>query len=119
MKQVYHQKLTPALSPKKAPARTARAVTPGRKQTVSVPNGSLAGDSLVANRPFELNWQLSDQEREKIRKELVSGLKEMNDLYLEESKAWYPLEEEVYEKSIRSIGPGRHHTSRLRSGKRA
>jgi hypothetical protein len=95
MKKVYRQKVTPTQSPKKAPVRTARAVTSRRKQTVSVPNGSLAGDSSVANRPFELNWQLSDQEREQIRKDIIEGAKEMNDLYLEETKAWYPLEEEV------------------------
>ena len=37
----------------------------------------------------------SERERAKIRQDIIAGAKKMNDLYLEETKAWYPLEEEV------------------------
>ena len=55
----------------------------------------------------------------KIREAVIKGLQEMNDIYLEESKAWYPLEEEVYEKANRPARTRRHHTSRIRSNTRA
>ncbi len=44
---------------------------------------------------FEPFKELGEQERERIRKDIIEGAKEVNDLYLEESRAWYPLEEEV------------------------
>jgi hypothetical protein len=62
---------------------------------------------------------LSDKEREEIRMALITGLPEMKDLYLEESKAWYPLEEEVYEKANRNSPSRRRDTSRARSSTRA
>jgi metal-responsive CopG/Arc/MetJ family transcriptional regulator len=62
---------------------------------------------------------LAEKEREEIRQALITGLPEMSDLYLEESKAWYPLEEEVYEKANRVPQSRRHHTSRPRSRARA
>lgn len=43
---------------------------------------------------------LSDEEREKIRTSIIQGFPLVNDLYLEESRWWYPLEEEVYLKSL-------------------
>ncbi len=45
--------------------------------------------------PFGSNMEISKKEREKIRKDIIDGAKEMNDFYLEETKAWNPLEEEV------------------------
>lgn len=47
------------------------------------------------HRLFEPFKELGEQERERIRKDIIEGAKEVNDLYLEESRAWYPLEEEV------------------------
>ncbi len=97
-----------------------------RKRTYSIDERTLtafekaveAGSrSLVVNdlmRKF-----INEAEREKIRKEVIEGLKEMNDIYLEESRAWYPLEEEVYEKANRSARTRRHHPSRVRSHSRA
>jgi hypothetical protein len=44
---------------------------------------------------IEKSNKLGEEEREKIRRDIIEGAKEMNELYLEETEAWYPLEEEV------------------------
>jgi hypothetical protein len=102
LKQARSQQSTAAPSPKKPRiARSKKPTAAPRKYTAPIFKTGLAGSVLKFEQPFAPVWQISEQEREKIRKELVSGFKEVNDLYLEESKAWYPLEEEVYAKSLR------------------
>ena len=43
-----------------------------------------------------MRYYLSEQEKDRIRTQIIEGSKFVKDLYLEESKAWNPLEEELY-----------------------
>ena len=60
---------------------------------------------------------IAEQEREKLRARIIAAAPLVNDFYREETKAWYPLEEEVYEKSRESRTRG-HHPSRVRPSER-
>lgn len=63
---------------------------------------------------------LAEREKESIRTALVRGAAQMNDLYREESEAWYPLEEELYGKTAPSTTPPRRYRSRtVRPSQRA
>ena len=60
---------------------------------------------------------LAESAREKIRAAIIAGAPLVNELYLQESKAWYPLEEEVYEKS-NQLAPRRHRSRSPRPSER-
>jgi len=59
-----------------------------------------------------LKKYLADNERQKIRREIIDGAEKMNDIYLSESESWLPTEEEVYENFERAT-----KTRRRSSGK--
>lgn len=61
---------------------------------------------------------LIEREKDEIRAQLIAGAPIVEQLYREETEAWYPLEEEVYEKSeAKSTSSRRGDPSKLRSNK--
>ena len=96
-----------------------------QKRTYSIDQGILAAfENAVAsgNRSIVigrlLKEYLAEKEREEIRRNLIEGAPLVNDEYREESRLWYPLEEEVYAKANSASTPARGRNSRpTRSGK--
>jgi hypothetical protein len=52
---------------------------------------------------------LTEREKRNFRTALITGAEHVNQIYLEESKAWNPLEEEVALMLCRSIDPKSHN----------
>ena len=98
-----------------------------QKRTYSIEENTLrAFERMVASGSRSevitdlLRNYLAEKEREEIRAAIIAGAPLVNDLYLEESKLWYPLEEEVYAKSInKQVAPRRRRASGARSHSRA
>lgn len=96
-----------------------------RKRTYSIEEQTLRAFEKIVDPGNRSNMvtrllrqYLEEREREAIRKDLMTGLPEMAELYLEETKAWYPLEEEVYEKATRTSRTRTDNPSRIRPRKR-
>ena len=67
-----------------------------------------------------LRKYLADEERARIRHELIAGAKHMNGLYREESEAWSPIEQEVNGEATSKGTTARRHRARpVRSRRRA
>src|SRR5258708_1014040 len=82
------------------------------EKSVASGNRSVVITNLLRN-------YIANAERESIRNALISGAKEMNELYREESEIWNPLEEELYGKTREETSARRHRARPLRSGPRA
>ena len=70
-----------------------------------------------------LRHYLADRERETIRRQIIEGSKQLSALYVEESNAWNPLEEELlkdelYEREEHRPAPRRRGAGASRSGRR-
>jgi metal-responsive CopG/Arc/MetJ family transcriptional regulator len=92
-----------------------------KKRTYSIDERTLkAFESLVesGNRSIIISQlmrnYLNEQARKKIREAIIAGAPLVKEEYRKESEAWYPLEEEVYEKFIQSSAR-RHSSHRVRS----
>ena len=77
-------------------------------------NAVASGNRSVMITALLRNY-LAEKERAEIRRTLIEGAPLVNDLYLEETMSWYPLEEEVYAKANKPASPRRHRSRHVRS----
>ncbi len=96
-----------------------------QKRTYSIDRAVLAAfESAVetGNRSIVitelLRHYLADRERESIRKRIVEGSKELAAMYVEESNAWNPLDEELYGSEEHRPASRRRGAGSVRSDRR-
>jgi metal-responsive CopG/Arc/MetJ family transcriptional regulator len=59
-----------------------------------------------------LRKYLADEERARIRRELIAGAKQVNELYREESEAWSRIEQGIYGETTDEGTAARRHRAR-------
>jgi len=95
------------------------------KRTYSMPADTLArferevprGKRATVLSELLANW-LDARRRERLRRDIVQGCRDMSEIYLETEREFHPLEEEVQRALDSSAAKGRGRARSSRSGRR-